>query len=194
MSNTDYVRGYDSDSDAEDPFSGMWMEGDSLAPPCGCEPELIPHIMSTLGLKDDDTFYDLGAGDGRVCLAASPLCKAAVGVEIDPGVCERFRSNIEQSNAKNVSCIEGDLRDVNLGPATALHVYLLQEGLDAIKESVATWLGLGEGRRVLCNTWGWKEWDAEVITVDECNGTRLLVFTAASMEGNGDNGGTTETT
>jgi len=63
----------DGSSDDDDPFTvEMWMEGDSLAPPCGSAVPVVHAMLEFEGLKrgvdSDDVLYDLGCGDGRVCL------------------------------------------------------------------------------------------------------------------------------
>ena len=40
----------------------LWMEGDSLAPPCQSDLDLVPHIISLAHLSSSDTFIDLGCG------------------------------------------------------------------------------------------------------------------------------------
>jgi hypothetical protein len=180
------MQGYTDDGvvDPSNPFSGMWMEGDSLAPPCGAEPPIIPHILSLSNLSAEDVFYDLGAGDGRICLAASAAagCRA-VGVEIEPDVCERFRELVEASPSPGLlECKEGDLLEVDLAPATVVHAYLLPEGLEAIEAQVAEWLLKDRRRRAVCNTWGWA-WGSTSAkaTVEECNGTPLFLYTGADV-------------
>ena len=41
-------------------------------------------MIEFAGIKNNDTVYDLGCGDGRIVLAASKKCKKAIGIEIDP--------------------------------------------------------------------------------------------------------------
>ena len=77
--------GYGSDDEDNPLRAGMWMDGDSLAPPCGCEPSIITPLLSLLNLTNTDILYDLGCGDGRICFKAVqeyPILKA-VGVEIE---------------------------------------------------------------------------------------------------------------
>jgi SAM-dependent methyltransferase len=181
------MQGYRDEDDAENPFAGMWMDGDSLAPPCGAEPTILPHILSLLSpLGSDKTLLDLGCGDGRICLYATEHsgCKS-IGVEIEPDVCERFRELITSSkHPDRVSCIEGDLRDVDFDVADVIHVYLLPEGLEVIEAKIIAWLLADPLRKVLCNTWGWsKAWGGEtaVVKVTECNGTPLFLYTAKDV-------------
>ena len=78
---------------------GHWIEGDSLAPPCGSEIEAVHTLLDLANLQHDDILYDLGCGDGRVCLEAfSPMygCGKCVGVEIEEDLVHRFQCLIEE--------------------------------------------------------------------------------------------------
>lgn len=69
-------------SDEEDenwPFS-IWLDGESLAPFRPSSPEAIKLVLELAGVTDKDVVYDLGCGDGRICIAAAKLFGAkAVG-------------------------------------------------------------------------------------------------------------------
>lgn len=51
-------------------------------------------ILDRLALMEHDTFADVGCGKGRVvCTAALRPLRAAVGIDIDPALCEIARAN-----------------------------------------------------------------------------------------------------
>ena len=155
----------------------MWMDGDSLAPPCGTEPFSLPYIISALDLTSSDVLYDLGCGDGRVCLAADEVGNVmkAVGVEIEDDVADAFEASIVSKGLQGrVQCVRGDLRDVDFREATAVVLYLLPEGIEAVQEKLIKMLREKKGMRVLCNTWGFKG-VKETKRVD-VEGLTLLVY------------------
>ena len=85
----------DSDEEDDNPLAqlGHWIEGDSLAPPCGSEIEAIVAMLQLANLKEHDVLYDLGCGDGRVCLEAfaPPFgVKKCIGVDIEDDLIARF--------------------------------------------------------------------------------------------------------
>lgn len=93
------------DDDENDPLRpGLWMEGDSLAPPCGCSVAVIHEMLSLANVSKEDVLYDLGAGDGRVCLEAffTCNCKYSIGVEIERALVERFQVLIDQTLAASM--------------------------------------------------------------------------------------------
>lgn len=122
-SSTNQIEVYDDEE--EDPLRvGMWLEGDSLAPPCGSSISVV-HSLIDLAFESsqlpdeknekyegEEVLYDLGCGDGRVCLEAYwrymnadtnngeqqnlPRKIQCVGVEIEDDLVVRFRELIRK--------------------------------------------------------------------------------------------------
>ena len=103
--------------------AGQWMEGDSLAPPCGTSVATIRTLLKFASVSEADVVYDLGCGDGRVCLEALVHGKArhCVGVEVEEDLIERFQQLIgvlpesyskDLEGAWKIDAIHADLRDV----------------------------------------------------------------------------------
>eukprot|EP00937_MAST-01D_sp_MAST-1D-sp2_P003654 g3654.t1 len=136
----------------------VWMEGDSLAPPCGSEPVVVRHIVALAELRDEDTLVDLGCGDGRICVAAAEAsaCKA-IGVEVEESLVSQARSVISDKGlGDRVSVQQGDLLDFAerleaLG-ATVVVVYLLPAAVDALKPALLA--HIDRGGRVITQCWG----------------------------------------
>jgi SAM-dependent methyltransferase len=153
------------------------MHVDSLS-----EPSSIPHILRALDLTPSDVLYDLGAGDGRVCLAAAEGgggggggVRLAVGVEIEPDVCDAFERAIgERGLGGKVRCVRADLRHVDLSDATAVVLHLLPEGIEAVQEKVFKLLREKRGVRMLCNNWGFQGVNASKRV--DVEGLTLLVY------------------
>lgn len=143
-----------------------WMEGDSLAPPCHSELDVIQPMLTLIEthqsyLPSDSSqwvFYDLGCGDGRVCIEATKKFHCtSIGVEIEEFLVEKFKQNIERLEpevGKKLSAIHGDLREVDLSPGTVISMYLLPEAIELIKDQLID--ALKRGAMVVCNSWGLK--------------------------------------
>ena len=89
----------DDDSQPTNPLqAGFWMEGDSLAPPCGTSIATLHTMFRHVQLTRDDVVYDLGCGDGRLCLQAWAhyQCRTIVGVELEDDLIDKFRSINQQ--------------------------------------------------------------------------------------------------
>ena len=61
-------------------------------------------------------------------------------------------------------------------------LYLLPQGLIQIERKIISWLKGKSGRRVVCNTWGFKGWkEKERRSVEEFNGTDLWLYDVESV-------------
>ncbi|CAM9752931.1 unnamed protein product [Ectocarpus sp. 6 AP-2014] len=114
-----------------------WMEGDSLAPPCQADMDVVRAIIDFAGVTADDVLYDLGCGDGRICIEAAESRGAkACGVEIEEDLAEKFRRRVAAKGLDSkVSVVHGDLRDVDLSDATVVVMYLLPDAMADIAQS-----------------------------------------------------------
>lgn len=76
-----------------DPLHGFWLEGDSLAPPCQADLDIVEEILTLANPNDRSILYDLGCGDGRICLRASSRygCRS-LGCEIEENLYKDFVS------------------------------------------------------------------------------------------------------
>ena len=95
---------------------GFWMEGDSLAPPCGSGIPTIHKFLEFAEVSSKDTVYDLGCGDGRVCIEAFARhgC-VSVGVEVEDDLVDRAKcliSKLPQSSVPAPKIVKDDLRRV----------------------------------------------------------------------------------
>lgn len=154
------AEGDDHEEDDSSPFH--WMEGDSLAPPCQTDRDVICALLTLLEpfASQTSTLLDLGCGDGRVCLAASRAfhCKS-IGVEIEESLVERFRRNLSKEETGGlkdlVTIVHGDLLDIDLEVASIIVLYLLPEAVALIAERLKA--ALQQGKVVVCNSWGLKD-------------------------------------
>jgi SAM-dependent methyltransferase len=183
--------------------AGFWMEGDSLAPPCGTARSTIHEILERLHITAADVLYDLGCGDGRVCLEAWHIyhCRA-IGVEVERDLVDRAEVLI--ASAKDASrgssplpqvyCM--DLRRVFLewfqedGPSddfplpTIVFLYLLPDSLLEMESQFGKLLHVAPKCRLVCNSWGISHWKAlQEETIRESSGvlTKVYVYTRESV-------------
>ena len=185
-SNASSSENYEYD-DAEDlnPLSNYWMEGDSLAPPCQAELDVVHSILDLAQPNNASVLYDLGCGDGRICCEASRRysCKS-VGCEIEPHLIEKFRQHVsrisDKSIANKIRIVEDDLRNLSLDDATIISLYLLPESVEEIKPKLVE--ALHRGAILICNTWGPKNF--RPILRKECgfsNNVILLKYDKTSI-------------
>jgi SAM-dependent methyltransferase len=111
--------------------AGFWMEGDSLAPPCGTAISTIHSLLDFAEVKSTDVLYDLGCGDGRVCLEAYAKynCRS-VGVEVEADLVERAQQLI--------SSLPGADNETTKGRLPRVVLQDLQEMLDDLLDRLAS--------------------------------------------------------
>ena len=93
-------------------------------------PDRVVHEMLALAaVGADDVVYDLGAGDGRIVIAAARWRGArGVGIEIDPDLVRQARRDAERAGvADRVRFEAADLFSAPLGDATVVTLYLSPE-------------------------------------------------------------------
>ena len=131
-----------------------WMEGDSLAPPCQADLDIVESILDFAQPGEDSLVFDLGCGDGRICILASKVygCKS-VGAEIEDMLVKKFRANVAKEEVEHLVTVEaGDLRDLSLKGATHIILYLLPESIEEITPMLID--AVNNGATLICNTWG----------------------------------------
>ena len=104
----------------------------SLIPFVPVRKKILHNIISSLELKEQDTLYDLGCGDGRVlfmALKTNPNI-SCVGIEIAPF--PFLIAKIKQLFyfSKNIHIIYGNFFNINISPASCVFLYLFPKALD----------------------------------------------------------------
>ncbi|KAL6051563.1 Class I SAM-dependent methyltransferase [Balamuthia mandrillaris] len=138
-----------------------WLEGDSLGPFISTPKEVLLKVLKLAQVTRDDVVYDLGCGDGRLCIAAALKygCRA-VGVEIESQVAELARHAVELNGVGHlVEIRQEDLQKSDISDGTVFIFYLLPDSLDAIKPLLIERLQKG-GRIVSIHFPLNKEWRA----------------------------------
>ncbi|MEW6524585.1 MAG: SAM-dependent methyltransferase [Bacillota bacterium] len=101
-------------------------------------PARVVHAMlAAAGLEPGETLYDLGAGDGRIIMAAARTGARAVGVEIDPLRCLYIRLRLLWSRPGQAELVRADFFRVDLTPADVVCTYLSQGAVDRLSVKLA---------------------------------------------------------
>lgn len=149
----------DEEEDADiNPLNHFWIEGDSLAPPCQAELDVVKGILDLAApyILEGSTLYDLGCGDGRICTEATRRFNCnSLGCEIEPHLIERFTANVSRLGLiDKVTIVQGDLCELKLDKIGVVVVYLLPESVEKIRSKLVDALKLGSV--LIFNTWGLK--------------------------------------
>ncbi|MEY3632868.1 MAG: hypothetical protein RI937_1066, partial [Pseudomonadota bacterium] len=88
--------------------------------------ELVAKMLDTAKVTAADIVYDLGAGDGRIAIAAAKRGARSVGIEFNPDMAALGRRNAQRSGVGDkVKIINGDIFKENFSEATVITMYLL---------------------------------------------------------------------
>lgn len=105
------------------------VQPQKLAPYVSSPQPIVVKMLEIAGLKNGETLFDLGCGDGRiVATAAKEFGARAVGVELSPALAKRARQMAESMGLQEqVRIVEGDMMQVDLSSADVVALYLLTE-------------------------------------------------------------------
>jgi len=135
-------------------------------------PDRVVHEMLSLAeVGPGDVVYDLGAGDGRIVIAAARWRGArGVGIEIDPELVRQARRDAERAGvADRVRFEEQDLFDADLRGATVVTLYLSPALNARLRPRLMA--ELPPGTRVVSHQFGMPDWEptrTTQVTVDGC--------------------------
>ena len=121
-------------------------------------------MLSVAGVKRGDHVIDLGSGDGRIVILAAKRFEATgLGVEIDPSLVARSKTNARNAGvADKVEFREQDLFKTDLSQATVITMYLLQEVNIQLRPAL---LALKPGTRIVSHDWDMGDWAPDRTTV-----------------------------
>jgi protein-L-isoaspartate O-methyltransferase len=145
-------------------LSSLWAQPqehyrNSLAPYVVSPQVIVDRMLELANLKQGETLYDLGSGDGRIIITASQRYRAkAVGVEISDRLVKATNEKIGQLGLQNLcSVIHGDLLQVDLSPADVVTIYLMTNSNELLRPNLEKYLKAGA--RVVSHEYavpGWK--------------------------------------
>lgn len=124
-----------------------------LAPYVETPPEVVARMLGLAGVGAGDVLYDLGCGDGRICVAAAKEFGArAVGVDIEPYWVERARANAAAAGVSGLTTFHvGDACGWEVGDATVITFYLTGWSTQVLAREVLTRARVGT--RVVSHTY-----------------------------------------
>ncbi|MSP39362.1 MAG: methyltransferase domain-containing protein [Deltaproteobacteria bacterium] len=133
-----------------------------LAPFDPTPQEVVERMLKLAALNSGDVLYDLGAGDGRVVIAAAKKYGAkAVGFEIDPGLVKLARENVRKQGVEHlVEIRQQDFLSAELSPASVVTLYLSYDGNLALRQKLLN--ELKPGARLVSYTFDMGQWQPKI--------------------------------
>lgn len=120
---------------------------------------VVRHMLQLAQLKQNENYFDLGAGDGRtVIMAAKDFGANATGIELREDLIEKARTNIHELGLENrATIIQSDMFSIDLRSADVVYLYLTTSANEKVKPKLES--ELKTGARVVSHDYeilGWK--------------------------------------
>lgn len=121
---------------------------------------LVTRMLQAAKVTDQDVVYDLGAGDGKIPIAAAKQFNAhAVGIEYNPDMAALARRNAERAGvADKVTIINGDIFKEDFTRATVITLYLLPSLNQQLRPQI---LKMKPGTRVVSHAFHMGDWEPD---------------------------------
>lgn len=122
--------------------------------------ELAYRLLEVARVGPNDLVYDLGAGDGKIAIAAAQRHGArAVGIEYNARLAAFAQREVERAGvADRVRIVQADLFQTDFSSATVLTLYLLDELNQQLRPRV---LSMKPGTRVVSNSFAMGDWEPD---------------------------------
>ena len=121
---------------------------------------MVLRMLNAAKTTPRDVVYDLGAGEGRIPIAAAREFGAtAVGIEYDAELAQLAARNAERAGvADRVRIIRGDIFTEDFSKATVVTLYLLPDLNFQLRPQL---LEMKPGTRVVSHMWDMGEWEPD---------------------------------
>ena len=125
--------------------------------------EVVERMLRMAQVGPNDVVYDLGAGDGKIAIAAAKKFGArSTGIEYNPEMARHAQANVEKAGVNGKArIINGDIFATNFSEATVVTMYLLP-GLNM--KLRPTILAMKPGTRIVSHSFTMEDWEADEIS------------------------------
>jgi SAM-dependent methyltransferase len=119
--------------------------------------EVVVRMLELAGVTSADRVYDLGAGDGKIAIAAGKRFGAtAVGVEYNADLAKYAQCLVEVEGVQSrVTVVQGDIFETDFSDATVVTLYLLPELNMRLRPAL---LDMKPGTRVVSYSFTMRDW------------------------------------
>jgi precorrin-6B methylase 2 len=150
-------------------YAQKFSNPDTLGPDMPTPMLVIEKMLDAARLKDNETLYDLGCGEGRIVIMAAQKYRAhAVGIELSRDIYEQTSARIKVMALDNmVKIVHGNALHYDLSPADVVTLYFLTSSNDRLKPVLEKYLK--PTARVVSHDYeirGWKPTVKESVLVD----------------------------
>ena len=143
--------------------------------------DLVFKMLDAAQVGPQDELVDLGAGDGKIPIAAASQFGArAWGIEYNKDLAALAQRNAQRAGvAERVRIVHGDIFKEDFSKATVVTMYLLEELNAQLRPTI---LAMKPGTRVLSNTFSMGDWEPDQV-IRVTNGTGYFWTVPANVAG-----------
>ena len=142
---------------------------------------LVTRMLEMAQVGKNDLVYDLGAGDGKIAIAAAKQFGArAVGVEYNPDMAKLAQCMVRAEGVTDrVNVIQGDIFETDFSSASVVTLYLLPELNLRLRPTL---LKMKPGTRVVSHSFLMDDWRPDESSVST-DGAAYLWIVPAEVAG-----------
>jgi len=141
---------------------------------------LVARMLDAARVTPADVVYDLGAGDGRIVVAAAKRGAKAVGIEYNPKLVELARCLVQADGLSDrARIVQGDLFTASFADATVVALYLLPELDLRLRPEL---LALRPGTRIVSHSYLMGDWSPDE-RIETPEGLAYLWVVPAHVDG-----------
>jgi len=122
--------------------------------------EVVERMLRMAQVTANDYVVDLGAGDGKIAIAAAKKFGArALGIEYDADMARHAQRNVERAGvAGRARIVQGDIFVADFSQATVITMYLLPALNLKLRPQL---LAMRPGTRVVSHSFSMDDWEAD---------------------------------
>jgi len=134
--------------------------------------EVVDRMLRMAQVTASDLVYDLGAGNGKIAIAAAKLGARAVGIEYNPEMAKHAQGNVVAAGAAaKARIVQGDIFATDFSHATVVTMYLLPALNMKLRPTL---LAMKPGTRIVSHSFTMEDWEADEIS--SMNGRRAYFW------------------
>ncbi|MEP6607753.1 MAG: methyltransferase domain-containing protein [Burkholderiaceae bacterium] len=121
--------------------------------------EVVQRMLRMAKVTPQDVVYDLGAGDGKIAIAAGKLGATSVGIEYNPDMAKLAQCYVQAEELTGkTNIIQGDVFKEDFSKATVVTMYLLPELNLRLRPTI---LNMHPGTRVTSHQFTMADWEPD---------------------------------
>jgi SAM-dependent methyltransferase len=122
--------------------------------------EVVDRMLRMAQVTSNDLVFDLGAGDGKIAIAAAKKFGArSVGIEYNPDMAKHAQGNVEKAGVTGrARIVNGDIFATDFSQATVITMYLLPALNLKLRPTI---LSMRPGTRVVSHSFTMEDWEPD---------------------------------